>query len=219
MLIHLQNVCSPEQVTTLRALIAKGDFEDGGKTAGRVARSVKSNQQLESGARVDTVRSEVRKALMAHAGFVSFARPKTLSRILVSRYEAGMAYGSHIDDALMGGRRADLSFTLFLSEPDSYDGGELVMEGADGETGIKLAPGDAVVYATSAIHRVATMTRGERLAVVGWVRSLVRRADQREILFDLDQVANALFEREGKTRELDLILKSRANLLRQWAED
>jgi PKHD-type hydroxylase len=184
-----------------------------------VARAVKANEQLEAGARVDTVRSEVRKALMAHAGFVSFARPKTLSRILVSRYRDGMAYGPHIDDALMGGRRADLSFTLFLSDPDSYDGGELVMDGPDGETEIKLAAGDAVVYATSAIHQVAPVTRGERVAVVGWVRSLVRRPDQREILFDLDQVSAALFARDGKTRELDLVLKTKANLLRQWAED
>ena len=130
-------------------------------------------------------------AFMAHAGFVSFARPKTLSRILVSRYRDGMAYGPHIDDALMGGRRADLSFTLFLSDPDSYDGGELVMDGPDGETEIKLAAGDAVV----------------------------RRPDQREILFDLDQVSAALFARDGKTRELDLVLKTKANLLRQWAED
>lgn len=219
MLIHLQKVCSPDQVGLLRELIGQGEFVDGGTTAGRVARAVKKNEQLETGARVDTVRSEVRKALMAHAGFVSFARPKTLSRILVSRYRDGMAYGPHIDDALMGGRRADLSFTLFLSDPDSYDGGELVIDGPEGETEIKLAAGDAVVYATSAIHEVAPVTRGERVAVVGWVRSLVRRADQREILFDLDQVSTRLFERDGKTRELDLIVKTKANLLRQWAED
>lgn len=219
MLIHLQEVCPPDQVGFLRELIGEGAFKDGGATAGRVARAVKSNEQLETGARVDTVRNEVRKALMGHAGFVSFARPKTLSRILVSRYREGMAYGPHIDDALMGGRRADLSFTLFLSDPDSYDGGELVMDGPEGSTGIKLAAGDAVVYATSAIHQVAPVTRGERICVVGWVRSLVRRTDQREILFDLDQVSTRLFERDGKTPELDLILKTKANLLRQWAED
>jgi len=219
MLIHLQEVCSPAQVGVLRDLIDQGAFVDGEATAGRVAREVKSNEQLETGARVDTVRTEVRKALMGHSGFVSFARPKTLSRILVSRYREGMAYGPHIDDALMGGRRADLSFTLFLSDPGSYEGGELVMDGPEGSTEIKLAAGDAVVYATSAIHQVAPVTRGERIAVVGWVRSLVRRPDQREILFDLDQVSTCLFERDGKTRELDLILKTKANLLRQWAED
>ncbi|OLF77851.1 PKHD-type hydroxylase [Maricaulis sp. W15] len=219
MLIHLQNVCPPEQVEHLRKVIEGGAFSDGGMTAGAVARVVKSNEQLETGAHIDTVRTEVRKALMAHAGFVSFARPKTLSRILVSRYLPGMEYGPHVDDALMGGRRADLSFTLFLSDPLDYDGGALVMDGTDGETEIKLAAGDAVVYATSAIHHVVPVTRGERLAVVGWVRSLVRRPDQREVLFDLDQVSNRLFERHGKTRELDLVLKTKANLLRQWAED
>jgi len=219
MLIHLQKVCSAEQVSHLRNLMTEGTFADGSKTAGRVARSVKANEQLESGARVDTIRSEVRKALMAHDGFVSFARPKSISRILVSRYREGMEYGPHIDDAVMGGRRADLSFTLFLSDPDSYDGGELVMDSLEGETEVKLEAGDAVVYATSSIHHVARITRGERLAVVGWVRSLVRRADQREILFDLDQVAARLFDQDGKTHELDLVLKTKSNLLRQWAED
>ena len=93
------------------------------------------------------------------------------------------------------------------------------MESVDGETEIKLAPGEVVVYPTAALHRVAPVTSGERVAVVGWLRSLVRRPDQREILFDLDRACRALFERDGKTAELDLLLKSKANLLRQWAED
>jgi len=219
MLLCLQNVCAAETVEQLRQLAGESDYADGRKTAGWAAREVKRNEQVEAGPRIDTIRNLVRKALMAHPLFVSFTQPKSITRMLVSRYTQGMEYGLHVDDALMGGRRADLSFTLFLSEPDSYQGGELVMESVDGETEIKLAPGEVVVYPTAALHRVAPVTSGERIAVVGWVRSLVRRPDQREILFDLDRACRALFERDGKTAELDLLLKSKANLLRQWAED
>lgn len=176
MLLCLQNVCPPETVAELRRLAAESEYADGRKTAGWAAREVKRNEQVEAGPRIDTVRRLVRTALMDNPLFVSFAQPKSVTRMLVSRYTPGMEYGLHVDDALMGGRRADLSFTLFLSEPDSYAGGELVMEGIDGETEIKLAPGEAVVYPTAALHRVAPVTEGERLAVVGWVRSLVRRA-------------------------------------------
>ena len=219
MLLCLQNVCSGEAVEQLRQLASESEYADGRKTAGWAAREVKRNEQVEAGPRIDTIRGMVRKALMDQPLFVSFAQPKSITRMLVSRYTPGMEYGLHVDDALMGGRRADLSFTLFLSEPESYEGGALVMESVDGETEIKLAPGEVVVYPTAALHRVSPVTSGERLAVVGWVRSLVRRPDQREILFDLDRACRALFERDGKTPELDLLLKSKANLLRQWADD
>ncbi|WP_203292561.1 Fe2+-dependent dioxygenase [Maricaulis parjimensis] len=219
MLLCLQNLCSPEEVAQLRRLAEESEYADGRKTAGWAAREVKRNEQVEAGPRIDLIRTTVRKALERHPLFKSFAQPKAITRMLVSRYTAGMEYGRHVDDALMGGRRVDLSFTLFLSDPTSYEGGELVMEGTDGETEIKLAPGEAVIYPTAALHRVAEVTAGERLAVVGWVRSLVRRADQREILFDLDQVCRSLFEKSGKTQELDLLLKTKSNLLRQWAED
>lgn len=219
MLLCLQNVCSAEEVAQLRTLAAESEYADGRKTAGWAAREVKRNEQVEAGPRIDTIRNLVRKALMRNPLFNSFAQPKSITRMLVSRYGPGMEYGQHVDDALMGGRRADLSFTLFLSDPETYEGAELVMESTEGETEIKLAPGEAVVYPTAALHRVAPLVSGERLAVVGWVRSLVRRPDQREILFDLDRACRALFDRHGKTPELDLLLKSKSNLLRQWAED
>ncbi len=219
MLLCLQNLCSPEEVAQLRQLASESEYADGRKTAGWAAREVKRNEQVEAGPRIDTIRTLVRKALERNPLFKSFAQPKSITRMLVSRYTAGMEYGRHVDDALMGGRRVDLSFTLFLSDPETYQGGELVIEGLDGETEIKLSPGDVVVYPTAALHRVAEVSSGERLAVVGWVRSLVRRPDQREILFDLDRVCRSLFEKSGKTDELDLLLKTKSNLLRQWAED
>lgn len=220
MLLRLQNVCTKEEVTALRDIIARsGQFADGKATAGRAARAVKENEQLEQGAQIDIVRKNVRTALERHPLFSAFAQPKAITRILVSRYGPGMSYGTHVDEALMGGRRTDLSFTLFLSEPDAYEGGELVMEDMGGSTAIKLAPGDAVIYPTGALHRVAEVTGGERLAVVGWVRSLIRRSDQREILFDLEIASRAVFEREGKSALYDTLAKSRSNLMRMWAED
>ena len=146
-------------------------------------------------------------------------RPKALTPLLFSRYETGMHYGSHVDDALMGGMRTDVSFTLFLSDPKSYDGGELTIESASGEETFKLDAGALVAYSATSLHRVADVTRGARLAAVGWARSLVRDPARRELLFDLDSARRQMFAREGKSAEFDLVSKSVANLLRMWVED
>lgn len=220
MLLQLENVCTKAEVTSLCDLISRRDnFQDGKTTAGYAARQVKENEQLAGGAEIDTVRTVVRKSLQKHPLYKAFAQPKAITRMLVSRYTEGMEYGTHVDDAVMGGRRTDLSFTLFLSDPSNYDGGALVIEDMGGESAIKLGPGDAVIYPTGALHRVAPVTGGERLAVVGWIRSLVRRADQREILFDLELTSRAVFEKDGKSAIFDTLSKTRSNLLRMWAED
>ena len=138
---------------------------------------------------------------------------------MFSAYEPGMRYGSHVDDALMQGMRTDVSFTLFLSDPDSYDGGELVIESASGEDAMKLPAGSLVAYPSTALHHVAAVTRGTRLAAVGWARSYVRDGAQREMLFDLDTARRQIFAEGGKTPEYDLVSKSLANLLRMWVED
>jgi PKHD-type hydroxylase len=139
--------------------------------------------------------------------------------MLVSRFRPGMSYGTHVDAAIMDGQRTDLSFTLFLSDPDSYDGGELVLEENEGDTAIKLPAGGLVLYQTTSLHRVAEVTRGERLAIVGWIRSYIRSPEHREILFDLDQSVAALREIEVDRRVLDRIFKVRNHLTRMWAED
>ena len=147
------------------------------------------------------------------------ARPKKLSPLLFSRTETGMQYGVHVDDALMAGMRTDIAFTLFLDDPDSYDGGELVIESAAGDDAIKLPAGAMIVYPATTLHRVAMVTRGQRHVVAGWARSFVRDGAQREILFDLDTARRTIFARDGKSGEFDLISKSLANLLRMWADD
>jgi PKHD-type hydroxylase len=138
---------------------------------------------------------------------------------MFSAYEPGMRYGSHVDDALMQGMRTDVSFTLFLSEPASYDGGELVIESASGEDAVKLEAGGLVAYPSTALHHVTEVTRGVRLAAVGWARSYVRDGARRELLFDLDTARRQMFARHGKSADYDLVSKSLANLLRMWVED
>jgi PKHD-type hydroxylase len=219
MFYFLSDVISPDAIASARAVLADAAFFDGRTTAGRHAQLVKNNLQATAGEAVNRLRRELSAAIAGNRVFQLAARPKALSPLILSRYEPGMDYGSHVDDALMQGMRTDVSFTLFLSDPQSYDGGALVIETTAGEEEIKPAAGTLVVYAATALHRVQPVTRGNRLAAVGWARSFVRDAARRELLFDLDTARDRLFAREGKTAELDLLSKTASNLLRMWAED
>ncbi|MBK5911208.1 Fe2+-dependent dioxygenase [Rhodothalassium salexigens] len=220
MILHLAAVMSADDVAALRdALADPALFDDGRRTAGWAAAAVKNNRQARPGGRARTLAHQVERALQANEVFAAYARPKAFVRTQFSRYGEGMAYGAHVDDALMGGQRTDLSFTLFLSDPQTYDGGDLVIETEAGDTRVKMAAGEAVVYPTGALHRVEPVTAGERLAAVGWVRSFVRRADQRDVLFDLEIAARGVHGREGKSDTFDRLAKARANLVRMWAED
>jgi PKHD-type hydroxylase len=216
----IADVLDPAAIAEARQVLATAEFVDGRATAGWHAKLVKNNLQASGkDEKVAALREDLAKKIRGNAMFQLAARPKTLTPLILSRYQPGMAYGSHVDDALMGGMRTDVSFTLFLSDLDTYEGGALVIETTGGEEDVRLSPGSMVVYASNTLHRVAPVTRGERLAAVGWVRSFVRDTAQRELLFDLDTARHRLFQREGKTAEFDLLSKSSANLLRMWAED
>lgn len=220
MRIAIANVLSAEETEAVRSALERARFVDGKATAGFAARTVKNNRQaLGSDRSLETVRKLVAERILGNELFRLAARPKALSTLLFSRYEAGMHYGSHVDDALMEGMRVDVAFTLFLSDPTSYDGGELIIESASGEEPFKLEAGALVAYPAISLHRVADVRRGARLAAVGWARSFVRDPARRELLFDLDTARRRLFAREGKSAEFDLMSKSFANLLRMWAED
>lgn len=219
MIICIQQVLPFSDRDQLVQLLAHANFVDGKATAGWHACAVKNNLQVANSENVLLRATDiVSRASMSHELFGIAARPKQMSPILFSKYLEGMHYGSHVDDAFMGSLRSDLSYTLFLSDPSSYDGGELVMDQTYGEQAFKLQAGDMIVYPSTTLHRVEPVTRGERLAAVGWVQSRIRRADQRELLFDLDSARLALFGREGKSAEFDLISKSFTNLLRMWGE-
>jgi PKHD-type hydroxylase len=220
MLLQIAGVLAAEAVEKMRASLAEEDtkFVSGKDTAGWYAKDVKNNDQSKGPAAVVAM-EHVKTALLSHAVFVSAARPKNFVKTLVSRYRPGMHYGAHVDDALMGGVRTDLSFTLFLSDPSTYEGGELVIEGYDGDTVVKLPPGSLVLYPTTSLHCVSEVTKGERLAVVGWVRSFIRSAEQREALFDLDQVVATLKSNNADRALMNPVMKVRNTLTRMWAED
>ena len=220
MLIQIADVLTPDAVAALRESLASeaAGFSPGKATAGWAARDVKNNEQA-SGPAAQAAIEQVKAALLGSALFQSTARPKTFVKLLVSRYKPGMAYGAHVDDALMAGIRTDMSFTLFLAEPESYDGGSLVIEGPDGENDFKLLPGHLVLYQTTSLHHVAEVTKGERLAIVGWVRSFIRSPEQREVLFEMDQVIVKLRAAQAPREDMNHALKVRNSLLRMWVED
>jgi PKHD-type hydroxylase len=219
MILAIADVLSAADIAEVQAGLATATFIDGKATAGWSARLVKSNLQASAGPDLERMQALVEARLEAHAVFALATRPKTILGPLFSRYRPGHAYGTHADDALMAGIRTDVAFTLFLSAPTDCDGGELIIETPAGEEVFKLAAGSLVAYPAGTLHRVAPVTRGERLAAVGWVRSFIRDAARRELLFDLETARRRLFDREGKTADGDLLAKCAANLLRLWCDD
>ena len=219
MLLCIGNVLSREETEALRSKIAALSFVDGRRTAGWAARLVKDNEQAGADEQAESIRRRIAKRILDNELFQLAVRPKTLTPLMISRYRPGKQYGTHVDDALMRGIRTDVSFTLFLADPESYEGGELVIENSAGEQSFKLPAGAMIVYPSTSLHRVAPVGQGERLAAVGWARSFIRSAEQREILFDLETARRAVFETQGKSEAFDQLSKCGANLLRMWAED
>jgi PKHD-type hydroxylase len=218
MMLAIENILTDDDVGMVVKAAEGLTFNDGRKTAGRIAVAVKANDQAAPGPELEAIQALVTQALSRNAVFNSAARPRQMSRLILSRYRAGQTYGLHVDDAMMTGMRSDLSFTLFLREPDTYEGGALIIEDTFEARAVKLKAGDLFLYPSTTLHRVEPVVSGERLAVVGWAQSLIRRADQREVLFDLDGVVNAVLARDGKTELLDTLTKTRSNLTRMWAE-
>jgi PKHD-type hydroxylase len=220
-IVLLHGVLTGEDLARVRAGLTEAPFVDGGRTAGRMARRVKANAQADPrDPRVQALGAFVQAALERHAGFAAAAAPHRLSPVLFSRYAPGMAYGPHVDNVIaqtaQGPLRRDLSFTLFLAEPDAYDGGALRAELGGLTPEFRLAAGDAVLYPSTTIHEVTPVTRGERLAAVGWVQSRVRLGEHRAILADLAAAQQALMARAAP--EALLVSKSLANLTRLWSE-
>lgn len=220
MILCIGDVLDHAALTDLRNTIGAGIFVDGVLSSGWASRLVKNNEQLGAGPALAAAQDKVIATLKANPVFMGAALPRRFAPPLFARYEPGMQFGTHMDNPLMGPdhMRADISVTIFLSEPDDYDGGELVMETTGGEAAYKLAAGSAIAYPTTVLHRVEPVTRGRREVAVTWAQSLVRRADEREILFDLDRVARSIFERDGKSEEFELINKTSANLKRLWVD-
>ena len=222
MILTVDNIITAEELTQLTETLSKGKFIDGQTTAGWHAKLVKHNSQLDkTSPETKTLQNLVIKALERNLLFKLAIQPKHIHSLRFSRYQQDMNYGSHTDNALMGGKqffRSDVSFTLFLSSPESYEGGELVIEKPEAKLYYKLNPGSIIFYPSTFLHQVAEVKTGTRFVVVGWIQSLIRDTSKREILFDIDTVRRSIFAKEGKSTEFDLLAKTHANLLRQWAE-
>jgi len=214
--IVLGDLFSGPEAKALAAAAGALTFEDGRATAGRIARAVKENEQAAGTAETEAVLEMVRQKLLSHPLFQAVTVPKSFVKLMVSRTSGGGQYGMHVDNALMAGARADLSFTLFLSDPESYEGGALSVADRVEERQFKLDLGEAVLYPSNTLHRVEPVTSGERLVVVGWVTSWVADPAKREILFDLWQAIGKA-EAAGDAEQLLLLSKSRSNLIRMWA--
>ena len=219
MRFQLERLLSPEQVQALQSQLLAPDtpWQDGAATAGWHARAVKHNRQLERGSTLHRrLAPGVQQALEADPLLQAAALPLRIHSLRFSRCGPGEGYGRHLDDAYMAEGRSDLSFTVFLSDPEHYSGGELVLEFPSGEERHKLAAGDGIVYPSTLLHRVEPVQQGQRLVAVGWIESQIRGAEQRELLFELDTARRSLFAREGRSEEFDLISRSYSNLLRLW---
>lgn len=225
MLITINDVLSKDEVRQFRAWLDRAAWQDGAATGGSQARRVKRNQQLDDNAEPAIgLGNHILRSLAANPLFVSAALPRNIYPPKFNRYEGGDSYGTHVDSAVMqlpgSGQslRSDLSATLFLTEPDEYEGGELEIEGEFGAQTIKLEAGSMVLYPSSSLHCVTPVTAGVRFASFFWIESLVGDDGERSMLFDLDQAIQRLTPALAEHgRELTKLTGIYHNLLRRWA--
>jgi PKHD-type hydroxylase len=224
MMIPIDKFLGKDEVRQMRGRLDAADWQDGAKTAGALARAAKKNLQLDDSSDLAiSLGNTILRKLGHHALFISAALPGKIHPPRFNRYSDGGNYGMHVDAAMMQipdtniTMRSDLSVTLFLSEPDEYDGGELEIVGPSGMQAVKLAAGDMILYPSSSLHRVNPVTRGTRIASFFWIQSMVREDSQRGLLFDLDMAIIRMTQEAGGEGVLPLTAVYH-NLLRMWAE-
>ncbi|MCB1818554.1 MAG: Fe2+-dependent dioxygenase [Chromatiaceae bacterium] len=222
MLIEIPELLNSAQLAKIHESIAQARFVDGRLTAGMAASKVKNNEEL---AQEPELLQRLYRIVMASVGhsevFRSAVLPAKVADFIFARYQPGMRYGDHVDDPIMGQGprfRSDVSMTIFLNPPDTYDGGELVIRTPFGDQQVKLPAGHAVVYPSASVHRVAEVSRGERLVALTWIQSFVRDAARRELLYELDQSRQQLLRSDPETDVTKNVDRSYVNLLRMWAE-
>lgn len=226
MLVTIEGLLGPDELERARAVLAGAPWGDGRVTAGHQSAQVKHNLQLpEECAAAQELGRMVLEALGRSALFITAALPLRVFPPLFNRYDPGMDFGAHVDNAMRQVRgsghtiRTDISCTLFLSDPASYDGGELVVQDTYGEQLVKLAAGSAVIYPATSLHRVEPVTRGSRVASFFWMQSMVRDGMRRRLLFDLDMAINGLrADVPGQHPSVVSLTGVYHNLLRQWAD-
>ena len=223
MLITIANVLDHGALEQVRSLAKTVRWNDGAETAGATAREVKRNLQADLTSRTGAqLRDQLIQAISSNTVLQSAAQPSRFSKLLISKTEEGGGYGLHVDNALMPlgdeKMRTDLSFTLFLSDPDSYEGGELQIEHAGQSMSLKPNAGDLVLYPSTSLHRVNEVTSGTRLACVGWIESRVQRPDDRELLFDMANLKATLAQQHSaQSPEMLMSAKMLSNLIRRFS--
>jgi len=224
MMITLSGVLSPDDVEEVTKLVSGLTWRDGTTTAGATARKVKRNQQADlSGATGKVVKKLLQESIELHPVLRAAAQPRRFSPLMISRTGPGGGYGRHIDNAFMGTGerrlRTYLSFTLFLSDPATYEGGELDVETPAGQHLAKPAAGDLVLYPSTTLHEVRPVISGERIVCIGWIESSIRDAAAREILFDLENLRATLAKQHTpQSPEMLTLSKTVSNLLRLWGD-
>jgi len=223
MLTHIKGILDQNQLAAAHKLIAAGKYSDGSSSAGMAARRVKHNEELAlTQAHMSDLNNLVMNSLVNHPVYRSAALPLRIAAPYYAHYTEGMSYGEHVDDPIMGQGselyRSDISITIFLNSPDDYDGGELVIQTSFGEQQIKLPAGDAVLYPSSSTHRVAEVSRGERLVAVSWVQSLVQEPERRALLHDMNQARETLLRDKPNAEETRQVNQSYVNLVRMWSD-
>jgi len=216
-------VLDRNELELVRRMLANAAFVDGKLSAGQAAKRVKNNQEVDRHAReIEQLNNLVMGKLVQHPVYRSGALPLRVAAPYYARYTSGMQYGDHVDDPVMGTDgtlyRSDVSITVFISDPAGYEGGELVINTPFGEQQVKLPAGDAVMYASSSLHRVAAVTRGERLVAVTWLQSLVRDPARRELLHELNSVRERMLANAPESEDAKLVNKSYVNLVRMWGD-
>jgi PKHD-type hydroxylase len=223
MLVTIERVLDAGHLEAVRDLLDRASFVDGRLSAGAAARRVKHNEEVAPGSgAVEALNRVVMGNLVQHPTYKAAALPYRVAVPYYARYAAGMGYGDHVDDPVMGpagGRyRSDVSITVFLSGPEEYDGGELVVRTPFGPQSVKLPAGDAVLYPSSSLHHVAEVTRGQRLVAVTWLQSLVRDPQRRELLYELGLAREKLLREQPGAEASERVDRSYVNLVRMWAD-
>ena len=225
MMLHVPGVLSPELVQECRHLVDAARWVDGRVTAGHQSAAVKNNSQIPEADEAARRAGEIiQQALHRHPMFVSAALPHTIFPPLFNSYSDGQHFGNHVDNSIRyspvtGQRiRTDLSVTVFLSAPDEYDGGELVVEDTYGAHAVKLPAGDLILYPSTSVHHVRPVTRGARVSSFFWLQSMVRDDGQRTLLFELDTSIQRLTAERRDETSIVALTAIYHNLLRRWAD-
>lgn len=221
-IIHIPQLLKTEELAQIDKLLSESTFVDGATTASLAAKSQKNNLQIDKNNTytLPQLQSIINHALETSPLFQISAMPQQIYPAIFSKYTPGMTYGWHVDSPLMGNPslRTDLAMTIFLSSPESYQGGELMIQGSTGVSSFKPNKGDAILYPCHFLHGVNPITHGERLAAVTWIQSQVKDNMKRELLFQLNQVHSLLYQNNPISLESNMLLQVHSNLLRMWHE-